>query len=146
VRGTTNIPEVSVIIRQNGKILFISRTNTGYADGMFCLPAGHVEYGESFSEAAARETLEEVNIVVDKKDLRAVHTLQRRKDDPDDVRIGILFEADKWSGEPKNREPKRHGEIAWFDEKNLPFEKIMEFQAVALQHIFAGSTYAEHGW
>jgi 8-oxo-dGTP diphosphatase len=146
VKGTTNVPEVSVIIRRQGKILFVLRQRTGYADGKFCLPAGHVEHGESFSAAAARETLEEVNVVVDRNDLHAVHTLQRRKEDPKDVRIGILFEAAKWSGDPKNMEPERHGEIAWFDAGNLPFDKIIDFQGVALRHLTEGKTYAEDGW
>lgn len=61
MKGTTNIPDVMAIIRREGKILFVLRQNTGYADGTFCLPGGHVEPGESFSTAAMREALEEVN-------------------------------------------------------------------------------------
>jgi 8-oxo-dGTP diphosphatase len=145
-KGTTNIPEVSVLIRSNdGKLLFVSRQNTGYADGTFCLPAGHVEPGESFSQAAVREVFEEVGLHIKPEQLRQVFTTQRFKDTAD-VRVGVFFEATGWSGTPKNMEPERHGDIFWFPETELPLNSIMPFHAEALRGLTSGQTYAEIGW
>ena len=146
MRGTTNIPEVSVLIRsEDGKLLFVSRQNTGYADGTFCLPAGHVELGESFSQAAVREVFEEVGLKIDPKNLRHVFTTDRYKSD-EDIRVGVFFEATGWTGTPKNMEPERHGDIFWFPETELPLSDIMPFHARALTGLKDGETYVEMGW
>jgi|GEM_PF-2924475 len=53
--STVNVPSIYVILRKDDKIAFILRTNTGYKDGSYTLPAGHVEEGENYRAAAARE-------------------------------------------------------------------------------------------
>jgi 8-oxo-dGTP pyrophosphatase MutT (NUDIX family) len=143
MRGTTNIPEVSVIIRKNNKILFVLRQNTGWSDGMYCMPSGHVEDGEKFTTAAVREALEEVGVTIE--DMHPVHVTQRISTG-NDVRFGLFFEATKWSGIPKNMEPERHGKIAWFAADNLPYADIVQFQVDALKAIHEGNIYSELGW
>jgi 8-oxo-dGTP diphosphatase len=145
MRGTTNIPEVSVIIRDGKKILFVLRRKTGYADGMYALPGGHVEPQENFIDAAVREVMEEVNVQTQRARLRAVLTSQRFHP-PDDVRVGIFFEAAAWTGEPKSMETDRMGPIAWFDGSDLPYHKIMDFHAEGLKAITRGDIYMELGW
>lgn len=143
MRGTTNIPEVSIIIRKGKKILFVLREHTGWSDGMYCMPSGHVEDGEKFSAAAVREAHEEVGIVVE--ELHPVHITQRISTD-EDVRFGLFFEAVKWSGMPRNMEPERHGKLVWFDEDRLPISDIVQFQVDALGAIKQGKIYSELGW
>jgi 8-oxo-dGTP diphosphatase len=146
MRGTTNIPEVSVIIRKGTQILFVLREKTGYSDGMYALPGGHVEPHEQFSIAASREAKEEVDVTILPQDLKPVLTMQRQGRAPGDIRIGLVFEAVSWSGTPRNMEPERHGPIAWFEADDLPYDKIMPFQVAALHNIRTGKTYAELGW
>jgi 8-oxo-dGTP pyrophosphatase MutT (NUDIX family) len=143
--STTNILEVCVLVRKEDKLLFLLRSNTGYQDGTYCTPAGHVEPGESYRVAAARETMEEVGLRVDPKKLRHVLTTQRFTS-PDDIRTGVYFEADEWFGEPKNMEPHKHSEIAWFPANDLPFNKLVGFQVRAFQCIADGLKYGEWGW
>lgn len=145
MRGTLHIPSVYVIVRSGNKMLFVLRTNTGYKDNTYCLPSGHVEAGESYIAAAIRETLEEVGLVLKPEHLRHAYTMQRYQT-PEDIRVDIFFEADQWEGEAKNMEPERHGEIAWFDVTNLPYDKIMDYQADVLQRIAKGERYSEIGW
>ncbi len=145
-KGTTNIPEVSVLIRSDdGKILFVSRQNTGYADGKFAVPGGHVEPGESFVQAAVREVYEEVGLKIRPEQLRHMFTTQRYESD-NDIRVGVIFEASGWTGTPRNMEPERHGDIFWFPEMQIPLENIMPFQAAAFGALANGETYLEMGW
>lgn len=143
--GTINIPAVCVLLRKGDKLLFVSRTNTGYQDGTYCLPSGHVEYGESFRQAAAREVAEEVNINIAPSQLRHVYT-QQSNQGADNIRIHVYFEVDNWRGEPKNMEPDKHGEIAWLPTDNLPLGQIIDFEASALHAIAANEQYGETGW
>lgn len=144
--SVANVPEISVIIRKGNKILFILREHTGYADGMYALPGGHVEYGERFSAAAVREALEEVGLTLYTDALKPVMAMQRLGRSADDVRVGMFFEATKWEGTARNMEPERHGDIAWFDAADLPYDKIMHFQAEGLKAMELGDVYCELGW
>lgn len=145
MRGTTNIPSVYVLIRKDGKLAFVLRTNTGYMDGTYGLPAGHVEDGERMRAAAAREALEEIDVHLEPDSLKHVHTMQRRQAE-DHIRIDVFFEADQWTGGPKNNEPDMHGELAWFAEDDLPYDRIMDHQAEALRRIVRGEPFSEIGW
>lgn len=142
--GTTNIPAVCVLIRKGGKLLFVKRTHTGFADGTYCVPAGHVEDGESFRQAAAREAMEEVNAKIDPKTLRFVHIQHTHSER--DTRIHAFFEADEWSDELRNMEPDKHGEMVWFPIDDLPFEKLMPMVRHGLQCITRDEAYDEQGW
>ncbi len=146
MKGTTNVPDVVVVIRKENKILLVERQHTGYQDGKFCAPGGHVEPGESFSAAAVRETLEETGLVVKSKDLRPIFTVQRIGRDPDDIRVGVVFEVTSWAGEPKNMEPERHGQVAWFPVDGLKYSTIIDFHAEVLKALQRGETYIELGW
>ena len=144
MRGTTQVPSVYIILRQENKVVFLKRTNTDFMNGKYTLPAGHVEGLETYREAAVRETAEEVGVAIKEDDLQHVHTMERHCGDH--VRIDVFFEAQKWRGEPVNNEPDMHGELAWFDAEALPNDMLMDFQASALSSIAQGETYSEFGW
>ena len=144
MRGTTNVPSCYVLLRRGDALLFVLREHTGFMDGTYSLPAGHVERGENFSEAAAREVLEEVGVQVAAGDLKQVFTMQRFQSE-EDVRVDVFFEAQTWQGEPYNAEPERHSAIRWMGIAELS-DSVMDYQLHALRQILAGNTYAELGW
>lgn len=144
-KGTTNVPSIYVIMRNDDKIAFLLRSSTGYKDGTHTLPAGHVEDWENYRTAAIREALEEVGVRIRPEDLDHAYTLQRYEVDNGDVRVDIFFDAKKWEGEPKNMEPHKHGELAWFSVEEMP-DTIMDYQADVLRAIARGGTYHERGW
>ena len=144
-RGTTNIPAVFILLNRGDKILFVLRSNTGWMDGHYALPAGHVEAAESFMQAAQRELLEEVGIKLNLRQLKHAVTIHELKPDRQEVRVGVCFEALDWTGEPVNAEPEVHGEIKWFNADELP-DKLTPSTREALAAIKAGKTYAEFGW
>src|SRR5689334_15682904 len=110
---TSNAPAVYMLVRQDNKLLFVHRTNTGYMDDTYSLPAGRVEPGERFLTGAVREAAEEVGVTVRPEDAKHVLT-QHRFETPELIWVDVFFAAQTWTGEPRNAEPEHHDEIAWF--------------------------------
>ncbi len=63
---------VHVFVMQTERILLVQRQNTGFEDGNFRVPAGHLEPGESVTQAAIRECREEVGIAIEPSELRPI--------------------------------------------------------------------------
>ena len=51
---------VFIIFQKEDQIWLQRRANTGYRDGEYDVPSGHVEVGEAMSAAAVREAKEEI--------------------------------------------------------------------------------------
>ena len=145
--GTTNIPGVFVLLRNGKNILFVHRTNTGWKDGEYALPGGHVEDDETFHEAACREIQEECGIQIKPQDLEQKATVHRRSINKGvkTIRVDVWFEAKKWVGIPKNMEPDIHGDIVWMSLDN-PQGTIVDYVEHGLNLIAQGDTYGEFGW
>ncbi len=111
-----------MILEKEGKILLIRRYNTGFADGMYTLPSGKLEFGETFLEAAIRETLEEVNIVVNISNLNSAFIMFEKNKKFEWIHHFFLSRI--WNGEIKNMEPHKCDDLNWFDIHNLPKETL----------------------
>jgi ADP-ribose pyrophosphatase YjhB (NUDIX family) len=134
------IVDVHIVFVRDGAVLLTRRAGTGYADGLWHLPSGHLEEGESVVAAAAREAREEVGAVIEPDDLTFVHAMHRAPE-----RVGLFFAAERWSGEPYNAEPDKCSEIAWHPLEALPDDTV-GYPAAALRAIAAGRTFALHKW
>ncbi|MET9340854.1 2'-5' RNA ligase family protein [Nonomuraea sp. NPDC003804] len=134
------IVDVHVLFVCDGKVLLGRRANTGYADGRWHLPSGHLEAGESVIEAAAREAREEVGVVVDPGDLTFVHAMHRAPD-----RVGLFFRAERWHGEPYNAEPGKCDALEWHPLDRLP-DGMVAYPAAALAAIGDGRPFAQFGF
>lgn len=108
---------VHLFFRRGESVLLLRRRGTGFCDGMYSVPAGHVTQAESVTQAAAREAREEVGLVVSPAALRVVGAMYRRSTE---ARIDFFLEAEAWTGEPRNMEPDRCDEVAWFPRSRLP--------------------------
>lgn len=139
-----SIVDVHLILRRNGKILMGRRANTGYGDGLLHLPSGHLELGESVVAGVIREAYEEIGVVVEPEALRCRHVMHRN--DPTGYdRVGFFFEADRWTGEPVNREPDKCSELVWVDPDALP-DDVIAYPAAAVTRIERGTVFSLHGW
>jgi 8-oxo-dGTP pyrophosphatase MutT (NUDIX family) len=109
---------VQVLLLDRESVLLLRRANTGYADGLLGLPAGHLEEGESVVEAAMREAFEEVGVRLEPDALALVVTVHRRF--PTGDYLHLFFAATRWSGEVANCEPSKCSGLEWHPLVRLP--------------------------
>jgi ADP-ribose pyrophosphatase YjhB (NUDIX family) len=114
------IPASYLILEKDGKILVARRCNTGYEDGVYQVPAGHVEEGELPTEALIREAKEEIGIDLDPSDLELVHVSYRPKHDETGDRVDFFFRARNWKGEITNMEPGKCDDLKWVSFDEIP--------------------------
>lgn len=137
------VPSVYLLLVRDGKILLLRRCNTGYYDGYYGLPAGHVEAGETLSEGIMREAREEPGVGVLKEDLRLAHVLYRMSDIPvPHERADFFFTVEKWEGEPQNTEPHKCDHLEWFPLRELPDNMVPEVRQ-AIEQFQLGKSYSE---
>lgn len=138
-----NIPASYLFIMQNNKILLLKRQNTGYEDGNYSLVAGHVEEGETFTEAVIREAYEEANIKLKSEDLKVIHVMHRKSSDS--IRVDVFFTASRWEGKIENKEPHKCSELTWFDLEKIPQNTILYIKE-AIDKMQNKIFYSEFGW
>ncbi len=140
------IVAVYVVFERADRILFLKRENTGYFDGSYSLPAGHLDGNETAREAASREVKEELGLEINQDDLNLVHVAHRKSPIPViHERIDLFFKLRKWDGEPKNSEPHKHAEIKWYPINQLPENLIPEVRQ-AIKKLSNNEVYGEFGF
>jgi 8-oxo-dGTP diphosphatase len=127
------------VLEQDGKFLLLRRQNTGYQDGNYSVPAGHLEPGELITDALAREAKEEVGVEIDPASAEFAHVAHRMEDSYAD----FFFTIDRWQGNVTNMEPEKCSDLSWHDKHNLP-ENIVPFIGLALRHIAERRQYSEY--
>ena len=140
--ATAGIPTgVHVLLHADGALLMMRRAGTGFFDGLYSLPGGHVEEGESVLQAAVRECREELDIGLVPADLQLFGVVHRRSDSN---RIDFFVQARRWSGEPRIAEPHKCDELRWCLPAELPTQTVPYIaQALAAG---AGPWVLELGW
>ena len=126
------------INKENGKeeILLALRKNTGYNDGNYELPGGHVDAGEDIMSAMIREAKEELNIELEREDLKIKHILHHYKGNS----LKFVISTEKYKGNLKIGEPDKCEKLEWFNIKELP-ENIDKKMEKVLQEIENGIFY-----
>lgn len=127
---------------QKNKILLSVRKNTGYMDGWYSVPAGHIEDGESLTKGTCREIREETGVKVKPIDIELVHVMHRKSDD---IRMDFFFLIKKYSGVPKNTEPEKCSSMEWFPINTLP-KKTIPYIKEAIAHYLSSTFFSEFGW
>lgn len=132
-----------LILIKNNEVLLLKRANTGYMDGYYGLPAGHLDGGETAREGGAREVKEEIGINIDPLDFKVVHIMHRKGEN--DERVDFFMTTEKYTGEIKNCEPEKCEELKWFPLNNLP-ENIVPYIKEAIKNSRENIFYSEWGW
>lgn len=94
-----NFPYVGasyLFLIQDNQILLQRRFQTGFEDGNYGVPAGHLDGGETAREGGAREICEEIGIEVQPGDLQVVHVMHRKASN--DERFDFFMTAPRTRG------------------------------------------------
>ena len=133
---------VHLLFFRENQILLIRRFNTGFADGQYSVPAGHLDGRETVIDAARREAQEEVAVQIEPEDIQYSSVMHRMEGDE---RVDFFVHVIKWDGEPVNAEPNKCDDIRWVDVDDLPANTIPYIRR-ALHNHHTGIKFEEYGW
>jgi ADP-ribose pyrophosphatase YjhB (NUDIX family) len=133
---------VHLFFLRGEKILLIRRFNTGYEDGNYSIVAGHVDAGESVTQAAIREAKEETGVILKPEDLQIVHVMNRKAEEE---RIDFFATVCHWVGELVNNEPHKCDQLLWVTLDTLP-PNLIPYVRQGIENYQAGLFYSEFGW
>lgn len=133
---------VSLLLIKDNKVLLLRRQNTGWQDGNYGVPAGHIDGNESLTTALQREAYEEIGIKIQPKDCAFVHMTHTQSNKE---YIYVYFVVKKWQGEPSNKEPEKCDQLLWAPVDDLPTNTIPIIRD-AIQCFSDKIPYAEAGW
>ncbi len=134
------IASVYLVLIRDNKILLSKRYNTGYFDGNYSFPAGHLDGNETLKQGMVREVKEEISVDLDQNDLELIHVMNRKI--PNDERLDFFFSVKKWQGEPKIIETDKCDDLSWFELNDLP-KNIIPYIKQAIDSILNNIIYSE---
>lgn len=129
------------LIRDN-KLLLLRRKNTGWKDGQYGVPAGHLEKNETVLSAATREAKEETGIDIKPEDLELVHVMHRKANYD---YIDFYFNIKKWKGDPFIAEKEKSDDLQWFDLDKLP-QNTVDYVRMAFENSRNKILFSQFGW
>ena len=133
---------VHLLFFRADQVLLLRRFNTGYADGQYSVPAGHLDGGETVLAAAAREAQEETGLRIEAGDIHFSSVMHRRDGDE---RVDFFVHVRNWQGEPTNTEPDKCDELRWANANELPVN-VIPYVKKAIQNHRDGIQFDEFGW
>ncbi|WP_308312441.1 NUDIX domain-containing protein [Streptomyces sp. ISL-11] len=140
-----SVVDVMVLLhRTDGRVLLLRRAGAVYAAGLLAPPGGHLEDGETVVAGALREVDEEVGVTIAPADLEFCHLVHHRSPEGE-ARLGLVFTAQRWSGEPRNREPGKCSALVWANPSQPPPDCV-PYTAAVLDRFCSGALLSTHGW
>jgi 8-oxo-dGTP diphosphatase len=124
------------------EILLLRRYNTGFRDGEYSVPAGHLDGNETVRAAALREAAEEVAVRIEPDDILFSSVMHRNEGDE---RVDFFVEVRAWQGEPVNNEPQKCDGLLWVDIHSLP-QNTIPYVRRAIENHQNGLHFDEFGW
>lgn len=123
-----------ILIREES-VLLLRRKGTGFCDGMYSVPAGHVEPCEDVLDAAIRELREETDLNAHRDNIRIAGVGHRRSQES---RIDFFVLVDRWTGSLKNLEPAKCDDLSFRSMANLP-SPIIPYVQSAIERVAEGT-------
>jgi ADP-ribose pyrophosphatase YjhB (NUDIX family) len=133
---------VHLFLFREEQILLLRRFQTGYMDGYFSVPVGHLDGDETVRKAGVREAREEIGVRIDPGDMNFAGVFHRREDEE---RVDFFFHVRAWMGEPFNVEPEKCDQLLWADPNTLP-KNTIPYICMAIDNYRGGKLYEEFGW
>lgn len=149
------------IIVQEDKILLGQRYNTGYGDGFYAFPSGHIEPFETATSALCREMLEELDVcpvfnasaarpAPELPVLTVEHLCDMGRLSAPATRFRpyhhlFFWLPDGYDGDLRNNEPEKCADLRFFPRKQLP-ANFLPLSRHALSEIEQGHSFSRFGW
>ena len=133
---------IHLLFLRERRLLLLRRFNTGYADGQYSVPAGHLDGDETVAAAGVREAREELGVEIEESQLAFSSVMHRHEGDE---RVDFFMEAREWRGEPVNAEPDKCDDLRWFDLSALPGNTVPYVERAIRNHL-NGVRFDEFGW
>ena len=133
---------VHLLFFRENQVLLLRRFNTGFEDGNYSVPAGHLDGNETVRMAAVREAFEETGVRIDARNITFATVMHRKSDDE---RVDFFVRIQAWEGEPINVEPEKCDELRWCDMAALPENTIL-YVRKAIGNYLEGILFDEFGW
>lgn len=130
---------VHLLFFRGDQILLLRRFNTGYGDGQYSVPAGHLDGDETVMAAAAREAEEETGLRLNADNIVFSSVMHRMEEEE---RVDFFVHVRLWQGEPVNAEPDKCDELRWANVDELP-ENTIPYVQKAIQNHRAGIAFYE---
>ncbi|MBM5789588.1 NUDIX domain-containing protein [Candidatus Parcubacteria bacterium] len=129
---------LGVVVIRDRKVLVGHRSGS-HGEGTWCIPGGHVEFGESWESCARREVREETGLEIEQVQFLGV---------TDDWNIGegkhyvtIFMRAACPEGEPRVCEPDRYTQLMWCEWERIPFPRFKPMEHLMKQGVHPLATY-----
>jgi len=136
------VADIHLFLIKDNKVLLLLRQNTGYMDGYYHVPAGHLDGKERIIDALIREAREEIGITVKPENVNFVHVMHHKSNNE---RVAFFFEVRNWRGVVKNMEPAKCGRVVWFPFNDLP-QNIVPYAKKAMEYYLRGINFSHYGW
>jgi 8-oxo-dGTP pyrophosphatase MutT (NUDIX family) len=133
---------IHLFLFRGDQILLLRRYQTGYMDGYYSVPAGHLDGEETVRMAGVREAREEIGVGINPADMVFAGVFHRHEGDE---RVDFFVQVRSWSGEPVNTEPEKCDELRWADLGALP-ENTVPYVRRAIENFQGGIPFEEFGW
>lgn len=139
----TGFPVVAhVFLIRSNSLLLLRRCDTGFEDGNYGLPGGHVELGESIAQAAVRECREEIGVLIKESSLSVVGFAHYTS--PSGDGIDVFLKTSRWRGTPML--VAECDDLCWREMNELPENTLPFIRRAIDRHLRAGKWFDEIGW
>ena len=127
VKSSSPIVGVGVIVLRSGLVLLGERAGS-HGSGTWALPGGHLEFGETVEQCAAREVLEETGLELQDITIGPYSSDLFASEQKHYVTLFVVSSSPE--GEPTTLEPTKCSRWQWFQWSELPTPLFQPLQTL----------------
>lgn len=124
---------VAVFVVAAGRFL-MGRRHGSHGSGTWSVPGGHIEYGETFEEAARREVSEETGVAISDIQFAAVTNDIFPHDAKHYVTLWLVSQYA--GGDVRTLEPEKYSDHCWFSLDELPAPLFAPWSQLAASEFY----------